>query len=165
MSQPKYWQTLNNPKGQTLVIEQMTGQVIANDVKVEEAEHIVDLHNRQLKFQEGLKPVTHNAYPFVVETLQREGSIPRYRVSRHRGGGVYSDEFLKKEDAEFARHTLEREEADNERLRYRIWQLEQVLNAAREMENELAFFAKVRGGDGSLAAVRAKLQEALEKAQ
>jgi hypothetical protein len=41
--------------------------------------------------------------------------------------------------------------------------VETLRAAARGMENELAFFAKVRGGDGALAEVRAKLQDALEQ--
>ncbi|KVZ62241.1 hypothetical protein WL19_30130 [Burkholderia ubonensis] len=45
-------------------------------------------------------------------------------------GGRYSDELLKKEEAELLLHTLTREEADKEQLRYRIWQLEQTLRDA-----------------------------------
>jgi hypothetical protein len=43
---------------------------------------------------------------------------------------VYSDEFLDIKEAEFMRHTLEREEAKKEQLRYRIWQLERELRWA-----------------------------------
>jgi hypothetical protein len=142
-----------------------TDVMLAIGLSVEDAKYIVELHNREHKFQSQLKPATYNAYPFVVEALERDGEMARYRVSRKGVGGVYSDELLVRKDAELTAHRLEREEASNEQLRYRIWQLEQVLNAAREMENELAFFAKVRGGDGTLAEVRKKLQQALEKAQ
>lgn len=65
-------------------------------------------------------------YPFTIETLQRVDEPPRYVISRAKVGGRYSDELLKKEEAELLLHTLTREEADKEQLRYRVWQLEQA---------------------------------------
>jgi hypothetical protein len=117
-------------KGNYSQIFDANDMLVASDMEEADAKHIVECVNREHKFQSKLKPATYNHCPFVVETLQREGSIPRFRVSRHRGGGVYSDEFLTKEEAESVRHTLEREESEKEQLRYRIWQLEQVLTWA-----------------------------------
>jgi hypothetical protein len=102
-------------------------RLVASDMEVEQAKFIVECVNREHTFKQGLARPSYEPMPFVVETLQREGSCPRYRVSRHRGGGVYSDEFLDKKDADFMRHTLQREEAEKEQLRYRIWQLERAL--------------------------------------
>jgi hypothetical protein len=117
-------------KGNYSQIFDKNEHMVASDMEVEQAKFIVECVNREHKLQSALKPYTYNAYPFVVETLQREGSCPRYRVSRHRGGGVYSDEFLDKKEAELTRHRLEREEASNEQLRYRVWQLERALREA-----------------------------------
>lgn len=114
-------------KGNYSQIFDANDNMVASDMEVEDAKFIVECINREHKLQSTLKRVSYEPMPFVVETLQREGSCPRYRVSRHRGGGVYSDEFLDKKDAEFMRHTLQREEADKEQLRYRIWQLERAL--------------------------------------
>ncbi|MHA7322865.1 hypothetical protein ACX84T_09330 [Burkholderia pseudomallei] len=73
------------------------------------------------------EPVRYlTTHPFTIETLQRVGEPPRYVISRAKVGGRYSDELLKREDAELLLHTLTREEADKEQLRYRIWQLEQA---------------------------------------
>lgn len=107
-----------------------TDVTIATGMNFEDVKHIVDLHNRELNFKSRLKSTYVDLHPFVIETLKRDGEPPRYRVSREGIGGCYSDEFDKRENADFVRHTMTREEAGKEQLRYRVWQLERELRWA-----------------------------------
>ncbi|KVL49995.1 hypothetical protein [Burkholderia territorii] len=95
-------------------------------------------------------------YPFTIETLQRPGEPARYIISRARVGGRYSDELLRKEEAELLLHTLTREEADKEQLRYRIWQLEQQFTWAMSEIKE-----RYEGPYEEWAPERARYNEAL----
>jgi hypothetical protein len=157
---PLPWNVL--PKGNYSQLRDQNDALVASDMELADAKYIAELVHREWKFRESLVQATPNAYPFAVAYLSVPGRLKRYFVTRRVVGGIYSDYFEHEKEAEHARHTLESEESDKEQLRYRIWQLEQLL---REAYGHVTLLATGELPPLSNAELCVKLGDALEKTQ